>query len=107
MGCNFRWTITGALTEEVTFGKGLRERRGPASLAPGGACSPEESEQGTVSAKALRWKCGQHVQEQQDGQWGSGGMTESSGGRGQRGEGPLGHVRSCRSLQEVWFLLWV
>ena len=54
MGCNFRWTITGALTEEVTFGKGLRERRGPASLAPGGACSPEESEQGTVSAKALR-----------------------------------------------------
>ena len=54
--------ITRALTEEVTLGKGLRERGEPASLTPGGECSPDEREQGTVSAEALRWKRGQQVQ---------------------------------------------
>ena len=34
---------------------------------------------------------------QQEGQWGSGGVKESSGGRGQRGEVSLDHAGSCRS----------
>lgn len=53
MGCNFEWTITGALTE-VTFGKSLRERRG-CSLAPGERVPQREGDR-AVSAKALRWK---------------------------------------------------
>ena len=54
--------ITRALTEEVSFGKGLRDSGEPASLTPGGACSPDEREQGAGSAQALRWRRGQHVQ---------------------------------------------
>ena len=53
--------ITRALTEKATFGKGLRERREPALLTPGGEYAPEEGA-GDRHAKALGWKHGQHFQ---------------------------------------------
>ena len=68
--------IARALTEKVTFGRGLRERREPALLTPGAECSPEERGRGQSVQRLSGGGMASIFKEQQEGQRGSGGVRE-------------------------------